>query len=104
VTASPAFGCGVAIQRALGAQHRSGGFAPDVRIAIHHGEAIRTGRGWTGRAVHLAARLLAHAEAGGIVATTTTLRSAGIRATRTEEKVTLAGIADAVEIGWVSWR
>ena len=103
-TVGPAFGCGVAIQRALGAHRRSSGFAAEVRIAVHHGEAVRAGRAYTGREVHLAARLLAHAQAGEIVATAATMRAAGIRGTRPPKAVTLAGIGDPIEIGWVSWR
>jgi len=103
-TAGPAFGCVVAIQRALGAQRGTNGFAPDVRIAVHRGEARRAGRAYTGREVHLAARLLANAQAGEIVATATTLRAAGIRSARPLASVTLTGIGEPIEIGWVSWR
>ena len=103
-TAGPAFGCAVAIQRALAAHRRSSGFAPDVRIAAHRGDARRAGRAYTGREVHLAARLLAHAQAGEIVATATTLRAAGIRSARPVTVVSLAGIGEPIEIGWVSWR
>ncbi|MEK6719648.1 MAG: AAA family ATPase [Chloroflexota bacterium] len=100
----PALGCAVAIQRALDDHRREAGFAPQVRVAVHTGEAARSGRGYTGREVHLAARLLAHAEGGEIVATAPTMRAAGMRSARATQPVELAGIAEPIEIGWVSWR
>jgi class 3 adenylate cyclase len=93
----------VAIQRTLAAHRRSSGFAPGVRIGIHTGEATRTATGWTGREVHLAARIAAHAGAGEVVATATALAAAGIRPTNPTD-VELAGIAGPVEIALVGWE
>jgi class 3 adenylate cyclase len=92
--------CAIAIQRALGEHRRRAGFAPSVRIGLHAGTATRAGTGWTGRDVHLAARLMARADGGRIVASVATLRRAGITPDATES-VELAGIAGPVEIGTV---
>jgi len=101
--AGAAVACAVAIQRALAEHRRTAGFAPAVRIGIHAGEAVRSGGGYTGRDVHLAARLLARAEAGQVVATVETLRTAGLPAGPVES-VELRGIAGPIEIAQVGWR
>ncbi len=101
----PAIRCAIAIQRVLAAQRRASGFAPNVRLAVHRGSARRSGPGFTGRDVHLAARLLDHAAAGQIVATAVTIDALGdqVSATTTEV-VELRGIEGRVGIARVSWR
>jgi class 3 adenylate cyclase len=102
-TPSPAIACASAIQRTLAAHRRTAGFSPAVRIAVHAGEATRSGSGYTGRDVHLAARLLDRAGAGDVVATMATLRSAGISPTGPVEAVELVGIGDPVEVALLGW-
>lgn len=104
VTPGPAIACAVAIQRALADHRRSAGFAPAVRIGLHAGEAVRSGAGYTGRDVHLAARLMDRAGEGDIVATRATLDEAHVRPMSAPEPAELAGIAGTVEIARVSWR
>jgi class 3 adenylate cyclase len=99
----PAVACAVEIQRTLAAHRRAAGFAPAVRIGLHHGEAVRSGAGWAGRDVHLAARLMARAGAGEIIASATTLAAAG-RPAEDAEPVRLAGLAGTVEAAAVPWR
>jgi len=100
---SPAVACAVAIQRALAEHRRTAGFAPAVRIGVHHGSATRTRTGWSGREVHLAARLAARAEAGEIIASAGTLAAAGVRAPE-PQPVSLPGLAGPVAVAPVPWR
>jgi class 3 adenylate cyclase/tetratricopeptide (TPR) repeat protein len=100
---APAIACAVAIQRTLADHRRITGFAPGVRIGVHAGEATRTSSGWTGREVHLAARIAAHAGAGEILATTSTLASAGVRPAGVPVEIDLPGIVGPVEIASVAW-
>ncbi len=100
---APAVACAVAIQRALAEHRRAAGFAPGVRIGLHHGEATRTGAGWSGREVHLAARLAARAGSEEIVATTATMSAAGLTPAGAAE-VMLPGIAAPVEVALVPWH
>jgi len=102
-TAGAAIACARAVQRTLADHRRTAGFAPAVRIGVHVGEAVRSGAGYTGRDVHLAARLLARADGGEIVATVDALRAAGLPSTATETAA-LSGIAGPVEIARISWR
>jgi class 3 adenylate cyclase len=99
----PAVACAVEIQRTLAAHRRAAGFAPAVRIGLHHGEAVRSGTGWAGRDVHVAARLMARAGAGEIIASATTLAAAG-RPAEDAEPVRLAGLAGTVAAAAVPWR
>ncbi|HSW40883.1 MAG TPA: AAA family ATPase [Patescibacteria group bacterium] len=102
-SAAPAIDCAVAIQRALAGHRRTAGFAPTVRIGIHHGEATRTATGWAGREVHLAARLAARAGASEILASAGTLASAGLRPAGAQT-VSLPGLAGTVAVAPVPWR
>jgi class 3 adenylate cyclase len=99
----PALACAVAIQRTLAEHREAAGFAPGVRIGLHLGEAVRTATGWAGREVHLAARLVARAGAGEIVASAATLAAAG-RPPASAEPVSLPGLAGTVEVVSVPWR
>ena len=99
----PAVACAVEIQRTLAAHRRAAGFAPGVRIGLHHGAAVRSGTGWAGREVHVAARLMARAGAGEIVASAATLAAAG-RPTDAAEPVLLPGLAGTVAAAAIPWR
>jgi class 3 adenylate cyclase len=101
--AQPAVACAVEIQRTL-AQHRlTNGFAPAVRIGLHHGEAVRTGTGWAGRAVHVAARLAARAGAGEILASAATVAEARLEPL-SAEPLALPGLAGTVAAVTIPWR
>ena len=96
--------CAVAVQRAL-AQHREAhGFAPDVRIGLHTGTASQTDDGYTGKAVHQAARIGGLGEAAQILASQETLR-AGPSSVRIQEQrqVTLKGISRPVTVALINW-
>jgi class 3 adenylate cyclase len=100
---TPAVTCAVAIQRTLAEHREAAGFAPGVRIGLHHGEALSTGTGWAGRDVHVASRLMARAGAGEIVASAATLTAARIRPADAQP-VSLPGLAGIVAVALVSWR
>lgn len=95
--ARAAAACGVAIQRSLAEHRRRHGFAPDVRIGIHATEAARSGRGYRGRGVHLAARIAAQAAAGEVLASLETAEAAGLAA-GPPRRLRLKGIAEPVDV------
>jgi predicted ATPase/class 3 adenylate cyclase/DNA-binding CsgD family transcriptional regulator len=59
--------CALQIQRALAAQDWPGGAQVQVRIGIHTGQAVPAGGGYTGLAVHRAARICAVAAGGQVL-------------------------------------
>ncbi len=102
---SDAAECAVAIQRALDEHRRTAGFAPQVRIGFHQGEARRRGSDYFGRGVNIAARIGAQGEAGEILASSQTLAACGDGYETSEPRtVHLKGISEPVEIVSVGWR
>lgn len=100
-----AIDCAVAIQRRLAEQRRAQGFALQLRIGVHTADVNRQGLDYTGRGIHEAARIGALAEAGEILASTTTLSRTGSRfRSAAPRAVTLKGIADPVEVATIDWR
>ncbi len=99
-----ALGCAVAIQRRLAAHRREAGFAPQVRIGVHAGEALVSGDGFSGRAVHEAARIGALGGAGEILASIETLDAAasGLEA-KDERAEVLKGVAQPVRVASIVW-
>ena len=75
--ARDAIDCAVDIQRRLVRHRREQGFAPRVRIGMHTAEATREGRNYSGRGVHIAARVGAAAAGEEILASATALEAAG---------------------------
>ncbi|MDX6663440.1 MAG: hypothetical protein QOG09_1542, partial [Solirubrobacterales bacterium] len=69
--------CAISIQRALLEHRASTGFALSVRIGLHTAEANRRGTDYSGKGVHVAARVAALAAGGEILATAETLAEAG---------------------------
>ena len=61
--------CAISIQRALRDHRTTIGFAPPVRIGLHTAEANRRGSDYSGKGVHVAARVAALAGGGEILAT-----------------------------------
>jgi len=98
--------CAVDIQRRLMRHRREHGFALGVRIGLHAAEATREGGNFTGRGVHIAARVGAFAAKEEILVTPEVLSEAGsTRFSLSEPRiVTLKGVHEPVEVRSVEWR
>lgn len=105
-TTRPAVDCAVDINRKLNRHRRDAGFAPQVRIGIHRTDANRTGSDYSGRGIHLAARIAAHGSADQIVVSSETLAEAGSIPYGVDEpqEVDLKGISGPVAIQSIDWR
>lgn len=101
--ARPALDCAIAVQRAFAEHRRTSGFALQVRIGLHSAEATRRGDDYSGVGVHVAARVAALAEGGGIVASAATLDEAGEVAVSDTREATLKGVREPVRVASVSW-
>jgi class 3 adenylate cyclase len=77
-----AIACAMAIRRTMRDHRREHGFAPALRIGLHSAEASRTGASYTGRGVHITARIAALAGSDEILASADVL--AAIRSTVTQ--------------------
>ncbi len=98
-----AVACAVDIQRTLAEHRRTHGFAPQVRIGLHATSALRRGKGYSGKGVHLAARLMAQAGPDDILVSQASLQ--GVRVLTSEPKTfSLQGFADSVVAVSVRWR
>jgi class 3 adenylate cyclase len=97
--------CAIAIQRALADHRRRHGFAPRLRIGVHHTHARRRGITYRGRGVHVAARIAALAGDGEIVASAETAVQVPPQVVRSPVRsVTLRGLSDMVDIVTIEWR
>jgi class 3 adenylate cyclase len=98
--------CAVDIQRRLVRHRREHGFAPWVRIGLHTAEATRKGRNFTGRGVHVAARVGAYALKEEILVSNTVIGGAvPIRFGLSEPRsVALKGVREPMEVRAVDWR
>ena len=98
--------CAVDIQRRLARHREEHGFAPLVRIGLHAAEATRQGADYSGRGVHVAARIEAAADRDEILASSAV--TDGLTAVRfplSEPRwLTLKGITEPVEVRSVAWR
>ncbi|HEY4584690.1 MAG TPA: adenylate/guanylate cyclase domain-containing protein, partial [Acidimicrobiia bacterium] len=96
----------VAIQRRLADHRNQHGFAPAVRIGIHHAEVTRDGNDYRGQGVHAASRVGAVASGEEIVLSGAALEAAGeLRFTVSEPRtVELKGIKEPIEVYLVDWR
>jgi class 3 adenylate cyclase len=101
--AGSAVRAGIAVQRALAGHRREHGFALQVRIGLHGGEAVRRGQDYSGGEVHRAARIAALAEGGQILASQETLAEAGTAGSEPRE-VALKGFPAPVLVAVVDWR
>jgi len=100
-----AVACAVDIQRTLAEHRRTHGFAPQVRIGLHATSALRRGKGFSGKGVHLAARLMAQAGPDDILLSHASLEGASLRVPTSEpETLSLQGFADPVAAVSVRWR
>ena len=81
----------------------SAGFAPSVRIGLHTAEANRRGADYSGKGVHVAARVGALAGEGEILATAETLAEAGDIRTSARRQTPVKGVAAPIEIATIIW-
>jgi class 3 adenylate cyclase len=96
--------CAAAIQRTLADHRRDHGFSPQVRIGLHTAEATRRGRDYSGKGVHLAARIAALAGPGEVLASQEALSDGGVPFSLSEPRaVTLKGISQPVPVVSVEW-
>jgi predicted ATPase len=106
-SASSAVTCAVAVQRTLAEQRRTHGFAPAVRIGLHSAVATRRGSDYSGKDVHVAARIAALASGGEILAssaTTAMAAPAGSHTTTDSRVVSLKGVSGEVEVVTIAWN
>ena len=98
--------CAVDIQRRLARHRREHGFAPGVRIGLHAAEATRQGGDYSGRGVHVAARVGAAAERDEILVSEAVLDASGpIRFPLSEARpLQLKGVKEPVAVRAVDWR
>ena len=97
--------CALAIQRALAEHRRTHGFAPAVRIGVHAAEANRRGDDYSGKGVHVAARIAALAEGGQVLASAKTVGEAGRSYAASEPRtVALKGVSGTVEVASIAWE
>ena len=96
--------CAIAIQKTLADHRRAAGFAPSVRIGLHVAEANRHGDDYSGKGVHVAARVAALGGAGEIIASAETLEEAGHVASTDRREATLKGVASPVQVATVVWQ
>jgi class 3 adenylate cyclase len=98
--------CGVAIQRRLEKHRRDHGFAPWVRIGIHHAEASREQGDYAGGGVHVAARIGDTAEREEVLVSDDVLDAAGRIPYQSSEprQVTLKGVSEPVAVRSIEWR
>ncbi len=96
--------CASSIQKALADHRDSTGFTLSVRIGLHTAEANRRGSDYSGKGVHVAARVAALAGGGEILATAETLAEAGnVRAS--EARTTpIRGVGDSMQVATVIWE
>jgi len=100
---SAAITCATAVQRALAEQRRTHGFAPAVRIGVHSAVATRRGSDYSGKEVHVAARIAALARGGEILASAATASLAETRPMSEPRSVSLQGVSGDVNIVSIGW-
>jgi class 3 adenylate cyclase len=100
--ASDALECAIEIQRKLAEHRRSHGFAPQLRIGVHCDVATFSGRHYSGKGVHKAARIAALADGGEIIATREV--AAGRQLVGEPQIVQLKGLDEPVEVVRLAWK
>ena len=97
--ADRAIACAMAIRRTMRDHRREHGFAPGLRIGLHTAEASRTGASYTGRGVHITARIAALAGSDEILASADVLEAAGVNVAQGPSRVEkLKGIRQPVTV------
>jgi predicted ATPase/class 3 adenylate cyclase len=103
--AQSATDCAIELQRTLDRHRRNAGFAPRVRIGLHTASATRSGTGYRGKGVHVAARVAAQASGDEILATDATTAKLDLRYARsTPSRLTLKGVSGEVAVESVHWK
>jgi class 3 adenylate cyclase len=95
--------CAIAIQRALRDHREATGFALGVRIGLHTAEASRRADRYTGKGVHVAARVGALAEGGEILASAEVFEAIGAVPSSGLRDVMVKGVSDPVRIASIDW-
>jgi len=102
--AGRAIECAVAVQRELSAHRLTHGFAPGVRIGVHTAEANRRAGDYSGKGVHVAARIAALAEGGQVLASAATAAEAAAQYPTSEpRRVALKGVSAEVDVVSIAW-
>lgn len=102
-TAATGVGCAISIQRALREHRDESGVALAVRIGLHTADANRRGADYSGKGVHVAARVAALAGAGQILVTDDTVaESPGLEVTDRRSAM-VKGVSTAVGLATVAW-
>ncbi len=99
-SAAAAIDCAITIQQAL---RDSPNAELRVRIGLHTAEANRRGNDYSGKGVHVAARVAALADAAEILATAETLAEAGTVPASEPRLTPVKGVAEPVSVATVAW-
>jgi class 3 adenylate cyclase len=102
-TARAAIDCAAAIQRGLSDEARFGQL--QVRIGVHEAPAMRHGATYRGNGVHAAARIMALAGGGEIVASVGTIEASGVDLLVSRQRAAkLKGIREPIEVATIEWQ
>ncbi len=94
----------VSVQRALTEHRRTHGFAPSVRIGLHTTAANQRGGDYSGKGVHVAARIAALAEGGQVLASAVTASEANsTHPVSAPWPVALKGVSEELDVVSVDW-
>jgi class 3 adenylate cyclase len=102
-SARAAVDCAISIQRALVEHRDTTGFALSVRIGLHTAEANRRGADYSGKGIHVAARVAALADGGEILATAETLAEAGHVPTGERRTAQVKGVTETLHLAAIDW-
>lgn len=100
--ADDAIECAIEIQRKLAEHRRTHGFAPQLRIGVHADVATYSGRHFSGKGVHKAARIASLADGGEIIATREV--ASGRALVGEPQTVQLKGLDEPVEVVRLAWK
>jgi class 3 adenylate cyclase len=96
--------CAISIQRALVDHRASTGFAIPVRIGLHTAEANRRGTDYSGKGVHVAARVAGLAQGGEILATAETIAEAGDVRASVARTASVKGVTAPLSLAAIAWE
>ena len=102
-SARPGVDCAISIQRALVDHRASTGFALSVRIGLHTAEANRRGSDYSGKGVHVAARVAALAQGAEILASAETLAEAGDVPASDARVAPVKGLTAPLSLAAIDW-
>jgi class 3 adenylate cyclase len=99
-----ALGCACEIQRRLRRHQAEHGYAPSVRVGVHADEVNDRGDDFSGRGVHIAARVMDAAGGGEVLTTATTLRAASRQyAVAVKRPLEAKGVGEPLEVVSIDW-